>query len=148
MNYSCITQGMGTVLLYPAHTLAWQWRRPPVMIPLSGRVPGRASGPSRTRLDDGGGLQYFSWIDVRALRIFLMKWIYRRKDDVRGCLGGPHQGLARPVGRPHHPMVWPPPGSSLSLLWTPSSCEVNRNFCFCFILFWEYFLYNFSEIQK
>jgi hypothetical protein len=24
-------------------------------IPLSGRVPGRASGPSRSRVDDGGG---------------------------------------------------------------------------------------------
>jgi hypothetical protein len=26
-----------------------------VVIPLSGRVPGRASGPSRSRVDDGGG---------------------------------------------------------------------------------------------
>jgi hypothetical protein len=26
-----------------------------VAIPLSGRVPGRASGPSRSRVDDGGG---------------------------------------------------------------------------------------------
>jgi hypothetical protein len=29
--------------------------------------------PSRIRVDDGGGLQYFSWIDVRALRVFPMK---------------------------------------------------------------------------
>jgi hypothetical protein len=29
----------------------------------------RASGPSQTRIDDGGGLQYFSWIDVWALRV-------------------------------------------------------------------------------
>jgi hypothetical protein len=28
------------------------------VIPLSGRVPGRASGPSRSRVADGGGLQY------------------------------------------------------------------------------------------
>jgi hypothetical protein len=40
---------------------------------LSDRVPGRASGPSRTRVDDGGGLQYFSWIDIRAPRVFPMK---------------------------------------------------------------------------
>jgi hypothetical protein len=119
-----------------------------VMIPLSGRVPGRASRPSRTRVDDGGGLQYFSWIDVWAHRIFPMKWIYRRKGDVRGCLGGPHQSLVRPGGRLRHPMVWPPLGSSPSLLWTPSSCQVNRNFGFCFVQFWEYFLYNFSEIRK
>jgi hypothetical protein len=31
--------------------------QPPVVIPLSGGVPGRASGPSRSRVDDGGGLQ-------------------------------------------------------------------------------------------
>jgi hypothetical protein len=29
-------------------------------IPLTGRVPGRASGPSRSRVDDGGGSQYVS----------------------------------------------------------------------------------------
>jgi hypothetical protein len=40
---------------------------------LSGRVPGRASGPSRTRVDDGGGLHYVSRKSVRTLRIFLMK---------------------------------------------------------------------------
>jgi hypothetical protein len=27
----------------------------------------------RTRVDNGGGLQYFSWIDIQALRVFLMK---------------------------------------------------------------------------
>jgi hypothetical protein len=31
-----------------------------VVIPLSGRVPGRASGPSQSRNNDGGGLQYVS----------------------------------------------------------------------------------------
>ena len=30
-------------------------KSPPVMISLSGRVPGRALEPSRTRVDDGGG---------------------------------------------------------------------------------------------
>jgi hypothetical protein len=30
-----------------------------VMIPLSGRVPGRASEPSRTRVEDGGGYRTF-----------------------------------------------------------------------------------------
>jgi hypothetical protein len=127
---------------------AWRWRRPPVMIPLSGRVLGRASGPSRTQVDDGGGLQYFSWIDVWALRVFPMKWIYRRKGDVRGWPRGPHHLVAWPGGDPCHPMVRPPPGPPLSLLWTPSSCQQNRNFGFCFIQFQEYFLYNFSKIQK
>jgi hypothetical protein len=30
-----------------------------VMIPLSGRMPGRASEPSQTRVDDGGGYRTF-----------------------------------------------------------------------------------------
>ena len=34
-------------------------KRPPVMISLSGRVPGKASEPSRTRVDDGGGCRTF-----------------------------------------------------------------------------------------
>jgi hypothetical protein len=38
----------------------------------------------------------------------------------------------------------PPP----SLLWTPSCVGKNRNFGFCFVQFWEYFLCNFSETQK
>jgi hypothetical protein len=40
------------------------------MILLSSRVPGRASDPSQTRVDDGGGLQYFSWMDVWGFRDF------------------------------------------------------------------------------
>jgi hypothetical protein len=31
------------------------------VIPLSSRVTERASGPSRSRVDDDGGLQYVSW---------------------------------------------------------------------------------------
>jgi hypothetical protein len=40
------------------------------VIPLSDRVPERASGPSRSRIDDGGGLQYVSWKIDRVLRVF------------------------------------------------------------------------------
>jgi hypothetical protein len=66
------------------------------MIPLSGRVLGRASGPSRSRDDDAGGLQYVSWKSVRLLRVFPTKGIYRRKGDVRGW-----------TRRPHHQVAWP-----------------------------------------
>jgi hypothetical protein len=38
-----------------------------VVIPLSGRVSKRASGPSRSHVDDGGGLQYVFWKRVWAL---------------------------------------------------------------------------------
>jgi hypothetical protein len=104
--------------------------------------------PSRSRVDDGGGLQYVSWKSDRSLRVFPTKRIYRRKGDVKGWTRAPHHLVARPGGGPRHPMVRLPPGCSPSLLWTPSSCELNRNFSFCFVQFQEYFLCNFSETQK
>jgi hypothetical protein len=58
----------------------------------------------------------FSWMDADSFRVFAMEGIYRRKGDVRGCLGGPHHLVARLGGDPRHPMVWPAPGPPLSLL--------------------------------
>jgi hypothetical protein len=118
------------------------------MISLSGRVPGRASGPSRSRFDDVGGLQYVSRKSVLSFRVFVTKGIYRRKGDVRGWTRGLHHLVAWPGGGLRHPMVRLPPGCSPSLLWTPSSCQVNRNFGFRFVQFREYFLCNFFEIQN
>jgi len=51
MNYSCITLKVGMVM-----------KKPPVMISPSGKVPGRASKPSRTRVDDDGGVGTFCGI--------------------------------------------------------------------------------------
>jgi hypothetical protein len=119
-----------------------------VTIPLSGRVPGRASGPSRSWVDEGSGLQYVSWKSVQAFRVFSEKRIYRRKGDVRGWTRGPHHLVAQPGGGPRYPMVRLPPGCSSSLLWTPSLCQVNRSFGFCFVQFREYFLCNFSKTQN
>jgi hypothetical protein len=84
--------------------LAWWWRRPPVMIPLSGRLPGRASGPSRSRDDDGGDLQYVSWKSVRLFRVFLSKGIYKQTGDVR-----------RWTRWSHHLVPWP--GVACTTLW-------------------------------
>jgi hypothetical protein len=100
---------------------------------LSDRVPGRASGPSRSRDDDGGGLQYVLWKSVHLLRVYPSKGIYRREGDVKGWTRGPHHLVARPGGGPRHPMVRLPSGPPLSLLWTMSSCQVNRNFGFHFV---------------
>jgi hypothetical protein len=86
------------------------------MIPLSGRVPRRASGPSRSRDNDGGILQYVSWKSVRLFRVFPSKGIYKRKGDVRGWTRGPHHlvawlGVARaPYGAV---ALWPPSVSPL-----------------------------------
>jgi hypothetical protein len=118
------------------------------MIPLSGRVPGRASGPSRSRDDDNGGLQYVSWKSVRLCRVFPSRGIYRWKGDVRRWTRWSHHQVAWPGGGLRHPMVRLPLGPSPSLLWTLSSCQVNRNFDFCPVQFKEYFLCNFSETQK
>jgi hypothetical protein len=70
------------------------------MIPLSGRVPGRASGPSQSQDDDGGSLHYVSWKSVRPLRVFPLKGIYRRKGDVRRWTRWSHHLVARLGGGP------------------------------------------------
>jgi hypothetical protein len=104
-----------------------------VVIPLSGRVPGRASGPSGSRIDDGGGLQYVFWKRVRCFRIFPSRGLNRWKDDVRRWTRRSHPLVAWPRGGPRHHQVWSAPGSSPALLWTLSSCQVIRDFSFYFI---------------
>jgi hypothetical protein len=74
-----------------------------VVIPLSGRVSGRASGPSQSRVDDGGGLQYVSWKIDRGLRVFSSREIYRWKGGVRRWARWPHHLVARPSGWPAPP---------------------------------------------
>jgi hypothetical protein len=49
----------------------------------SGRVPGRAPGSTRSRDDDGGGLQYVSRKTDLSLRFFPSRGIYRRKGGNR-----------------------------------------------------------------
>jgi hypothetical protein len=73
-----------------------------VVIPLSVRVPGRASGPSRSRVDDGGGLQYVFWKIDRVLRVFSSRRIYRQKGDVRRWTRDPHYASTWPGGGPRH----------------------------------------------
>jgi hypothetical protein len=119
-----------------------------VVIPLSGRVPGRASGPSRSCVGDSGGLQYVFWKIDWVLRVFSPSRIYRQKGGIRWWARWPHHPVARPGARPCHPMVWLALGSPPSLLWTSSRVGKNRNFGFCFVRFQEYFLCNFSQTQK
>jgi hypothetical protein len=78
-----------------------------VVIPLSGRVPERASGPARSHVDDGGGLQYVSWKIDSVLMVFSSRRIYRQKGDVRGWTRGPPHSLAWPGSGPRHGMVRP-----------------------------------------
>jgi hypothetical protein len=48
---------------------------------------------------------------------------------------GPTPGGGAARGHPCHQVVWPPPGSPQSLLWTPSHVGKNRRFGFCFVQF-------------
>jgi hypothetical protein len=74
------------------------------VIPLFGRVPGRASGPSRSRVDDSGGLQYVSWKIDRALR-------FSHRGEYIG-------GRAASGGGPGGPTTWwRGPGAGCATLW-------------------------------
>jgi hypothetical protein len=85
-----------------------------VAIPLSSRVPRRASGPSRSRINDGGGLHYVSRKIDRGPLGFLLRGIYRQKGGVRRWARQPHHLVARPGAGPCHPMVRLAPGPPLS----------------------------------
>jgi hypothetical protein len=63
-----------------------------MVIPVSGRVPGR------TCIDDAGGLQYVFLKRVQAPRVFSLRRIYRWKGDVRGWTRRSHPLVARPGG--------------------------------------------------
>jgi hypothetical protein len=61
----------------------------------SGRVPGRAPGSSRSRFDNGDGLQYVSRKSDQSHRFFPSRGLYRQKGIVRGGASWPHHGVAR-----------------------------------------------------
>jgi hypothetical protein len=119
-----------------------------MVIPLSGRVPGRHSGPFQSRIDDSNGLHYVSWKIDRLFGFSSPRRIYRRKGSVRRWARWPYHLVAWARGWLRHPMVRLAPGPPPSLLWTPSLVGKNRNFGFCFVQFREYFLCSFSKTQK
>jgi hypothetical protein len=92
-----------------------------VVIPLSGRVPGRASGPSRSRVDDGGGSRCISGKVIGCLGfsrrgVFIGEGAASEVDQ-----GGPHHRPVRARARPRPLVVWPPSGSALSPLRSSGS---------------------------
>jgi hypothetical protein len=73
---------------------------------------------------------------------------YRRRGVIRSGPGGAHHRGAQASPRPR-PWWCGPPVAPLCLLF--GSLEASVNICtssFCFVQFREYFLCNFSEIQK
>jgi hypothetical protein len=136
------------------------------VIPLSGKVTGRASGPSRSRVDDGGGLQYVSRKIDRVFRFSrrgeyigergaVMRWARGPHlltsgggRAASGCGPGGHTTWWRGQGLGRATLWRLAPGPPPSRLWTPSRVGKNRNFGFCFVQFREYYLCSFSETQK
>src|SRR4051812_42193293 len=73
---------------------------------------------------------------------------YRRRGDMRGNRSWPDNTQARPGLGPHLGHVWATPGPSATPLLAPGVFWYIRDFGFCLVQFREYFICNFSEIQK
>jgi hypothetical protein len=74
-----------------------------VAIPLSGRVPGRASGPSRSRVDDGDRSRCVSGKVIGSLGfshqgVFIGEGAASEVDQVGLTTGGRGQALGRAPG--------------------------------------------------
>jgi hypothetical protein len=101
----------------------------------SGRVSGRDPGSSRSRFDDGGGLQYVLSKSDPSLRFFPSRGFYRRKGNARRWATWPHHVVARPGAGPCHHMVSLAPVPPPSHLQSSRSFGKNRRSSFCFIQF-------------
>jgi hypothetical protein len=119
-----------------------------VVIPLSGRVPGRASGSSQSRVDHGGGSQCASekligFLGFSRRGFFIGEGAASEVDQ-----GGlTHRGRGPGAGRTA--LLCGQPVAPLRLLFGLLEASLNnRRFGFCFFQFREYFLYNFSETQQ
>jgi hypothetical protein len=71
-----------------------------VAIPLSGRVPGRASGPSRSRVENGGGSRCVSgkligFLGFSRRGVFIGEGAASEVDQGGLTMGGRDQGLGR-----------------------------------------------------
>jgi hypothetical protein len=122
----------------------WRWLRGQFPVPAGCR--NRDFCPPKL-VFDGGGAAKFSWMDTSWFRVFASEVIYRRKGDVRGTWGA-HTTWWRGHKGACHPMVWLPRCPPPSLLWTSCTWHQNRDFGLYFVQFQEYFMDNFSKIQK
>jgi hypothetical protein len=116
-------------------------------IPLSGRVPGRASGPSRSL----GRRQ--RWIAMCSGKVigyldFSRRGVFIGEGASSGVDRGDLTCRAWPIPGPRRPIVWGPHGPTPSLLRFSGSFGEILATGFGFIQFRGYFLCNFSETQK
>jgi hypothetical protein len=105
------------------------------VIPLYGRVPGRASGPSRSRVDDGGGSRCVSGKLIGSLGfshqgVFIGEGAASEVDQ--GSLT--HRGRGPGAGRTA--LLCGRPVTPLRLLFGLLEALLNnRRFGFCFVQF-------------
>jgi hypothetical protein len=115
-----------------------------VVIPLSGRVPGRASGPSRSWVDDGGGSRCVSgkligYLGFSNQGVFIGEGAASEVDQGGHTCRGCGQGLGRAA------LLCGQPVAPLRLLYGILEASLYIwMFDFYFIQFREYFLCNFS----
>jgi hypothetical protein len=119
-----------------------------VAISLSGRVPGRALGPSRSRVDDSGGLRYLSGILIGYLG-FSRRGVFIGEGAMSGVGRGAVTHRRRGQGPGRSALLCGALVAPLCLLFGSLEALVNFwTFGFCFVQFREYFLCNFFETQK
>jgi hypothetical protein len=117
-------------------------------IPLSGRVPRRASGPSRSRVDDGGGSRCVSgkligYLGFSRRGVFIGEGASSEVDRGNLTRRGRGQGLGRAA------LVCGALMAPLRLLFRSLEASgKNKTSGTCFVKFREYFLCSFSETQK
>jgi hypothetical protein len=117
-------------------------------IPLSGRVPGRASGPSRSQVDGDDGSRCILEKVIRSLGFSYRGVFIGEGAAPKVDLGGLTTGGREP-GAGRAPWWCGPPVTPLRLLFGSLEAWVNFwMFGFCLVQFREYFMCNFSKTQK
>jgi hypothetical protein len=117
-------------------------------IPLSDRVPRRASGPSRSRVNDGGGSRCVSGKVIGFLG-FSRRGVFIGEGAASEVDQWAHTTGRRGPGAGHTPWWCGRPLAPFCLLFGSLEASVNIwMFGFCFVQFREYFLCNFSKTQK
>jgi hypothetical protein len=117
-------------------------------IPLSGRVPGRASRPSRS-----SGRWRWRIAMCSGKVIGYLSFFHREVFIGEGAMSGVGQGVlthrGRAQGPGHAALLCGALVAPLRLLFGSLEALVNFwTFGFCFVQFREYFLCSFSETQK
>ena len=118
-------------------------KRPPAV-----RVPEQGCRSPRLDFRGDGASLYVSWKISPSPNFLGLRATYRRRGGAGRCRGPPGDPQARPRVGPRLAPPWGPQGTPPDLLRSLSSFRVKTDLRGFFSPFREYFLKNFSEIQK